>query len=107
MNAKRAVMGKGATPGHTEGPWEVRPSSNRGNGTEWRDIVSMGGEFKPSYVGEALEQDARLIAAAPELYAVLDDISQVMPSDDGSVTLSAENMVEIKELLSKATGKGV
>lgn len=56
---------------HTPGPWEVRPSSNKDNGTDWRDIVSLGTPFTPSYVGEALVQDAALIAAAPEMYAFM------------------------------------
>ena len=55
------------TTQHTPGPWTVAASSNPRNGTKWRDIVSAGTEFCPSYVGEALERDAHLIAAAPEL----------------------------------------
>jgi len=56
---------------HTQGPWIVAPSSNKGNGSDWRDIHSIGGEFSPSYVGEALEQDAYLIAAAPDLLSLV------------------------------------
>lgn len=59
---------------HTSGKWEVRPSSNPKNGTGWRDIVSTGGAFSPAYVGEALEKDARLIAAAPEMLQALKKI---------------------------------
>ena len=55
----------------TPGPWAVQQSSNPGNGALWRDIVSTGGAFGPSYVGEALAQDAHLIAAAPDLLAAL------------------------------------
>jgi len=55
---------------HTPGPWAVRESSNPKNGAAWRDIVSTAGHFSPSYVGEAMEQDARLIAAAPDLLAL-------------------------------------
>lgn len=55
------------TTEHTPGPWRVVPSTNPKNGTNWRDIVSTGGEFSPAYVGEAQEADARLMAAAPEL----------------------------------------
>lgn len=62
---------------HTPGPWAVQKSSNPKNGTAWRDIVSLGGEFSPAYVGEALDRDAALIAAAPDLLnalkMVLDD----------------------------------
>lgn len=56
---------------HTPGPWAVRESSNPKNGTAWRDIVSTGDHFSPSYVGEAMEQDASLIAAAPDLLAAV------------------------------------
>lgn len=56
---------------HTPGPWSVRPSSNAKNGAAWRDIVSDGEAFGPSYVGEALECDAYLIASAPDLLAAL------------------------------------
>jgi hypothetical protein len=60
---------------HTQGPWIVAPSSNKGNGSDWRDIHSIGEEFSPSYVGEALEQDAQLIAAAPDLLKALERIA--------------------------------
>ena len=66
---------------HTQGPWIVAPSSNKGNGSDWRDIHSTGGEFSPSYVGEALVQDAQLIAAAPELLEALQLIANTDPVD--------------------------
>lgn len=56
---------------HTPGPWRVTPSCRIGNGSAWRDILSDGTEFAPSYVGEALDKDAALIAAAPELLEAL------------------------------------
>ena len=49
----------------------VAPSSKPGNGTLWRDIHSIGGAYSPAYVGEAIEADAILFAAAPELLAAL------------------------------------
>lgn len=67
---------------HTPGPWAVRESSNPKNGTAWRDIVSTGDHFSPSYVGEAIEQDASLIAAAPELLAAL----RMVIAHDGRIT---------------------
>ena len=36
--------------------------------------------------------NARLIAAAPRLFALLNDISNVIPDDTGKVELSAENI---------------
>ena len=49
----------------------VAPSSKPGNGTLWRDIHSVDGAFSPAYVGDALESDAVLFAAAPDLLAAL------------------------------------
>jgi len=69
------------------GPWEVIASSKPGNGTGWRDIVATTGPYAPTYVGEAFEDNARLIAAAPELLGLLveavrlADAGRVMPSD--------------------------
>ncbi len=60
----------------------VAQSSNQKNGTLWRDIVSTGTELSPSYVGEALECDARLIAAAPDLLAALESLCKEV-SDSG------------------------
>lgn len=51
---------------HTPGPWTIRQTSNSKNGTEWRDILGPG-EFGPMYIGEALESNAHLIAASPDL----------------------------------------
>jgi hypothetical protein len=59
---------------HTPGPWRVIPSCRIGNGSAWRDILSDGTEFAPSYVGEALDKDAALIAAAPDLLAALQNL---------------------------------
>ena len=70
---------------HTPGPWAVQKSSNPKNGTAWRDIVSLGGEFSPAYVGEALDKDAALMAAAPDLLAVADWLVQEHEQGDGNI----------------------
>jgi len=57
------------------GPWEVIASSKSVNGTGWRDIVATTGPYAPTYVGEAFEDNARLIAAAPDLLAALQSIA--------------------------------
>ena len=57
------------TTQHTPGPWRAVPTTRAGNGLAWRDIVSDGTAFAPSYVAEALDCDAALIAAAPDLMA--------------------------------------
>lgn len=63
---------------HTAAPWIVAPSSNPKNGTDWRDILSIGGKIKGSYVGEALEKDAYLIAAAPKMLAALEVVAGLL-----------------------------
>lgn len=85
---------------HTPGPWAVRESSNPKNGTFWRDIVSTGGHFSPSYVGEAMEQDASLIAAAPELLAAL----RMVIAHDGRIT--GADWDTIRAAVDKAEGEG-
>jgi len=56
---------------HSPLPWEARPSSNKGNGTAWRDIVSTGAAFAPCYVGEAIDANAELIVRAVNSHAEL------------------------------------
>lgn len=59
------------TTKHTPGPWNTAPSTT-GGGTARLDVVSDGTEFSPSFVaGDILPEDARLIAAAPDLLAAL------------------------------------
>lgn len=59
---------------HTPGPWTFAKSTARGLHPESKrvDILSTGTEFNPSFVAaQVLPEDARLIAAAPELAAAL------------------------------------
>jgi hypothetical protein len=90
---------------HTQGPWIVAPSSNKGNGSGWRDIHSISGEFSPSYVGEALEQDARLIAAAPDLLKALERIAagQEMTDAYGLADVITRYQRIAMEAIAKAT----
>jgi hypothetical protein len=66
----------------------------------------MGTEFTPSYVGEALEHDARLIAAAPDLLAALiafdDAFSHYCEGDPDSDEVSA--LYQARAAIAKATG---
>lgn len=93
---------------HTPGPWEVRPSSNPASGSKWRDIVSVGTEFKPSYVAEAIESDARLIAAAPELLAALQELIQYSEHHVGEVCTDSGlgSYVAARAAIAKAIGEG-
>lgn len=86
---------------HTPGPWAIVPSSNPKNGSAWCDIVSMGGEFSPAYVGEALDRDAFLIAAAPDLLAAL-----MMVLDDPEALDGRPRTAEfVRKAIAKATGE--
>ena len=94
---------------HTQGPWEVIPSSKPGNGTGWRDIVTTTGPYAPTYIGEALEENARLIAAAPDLLAALQFIATTaglcaitFPNTPGNGDLQAI-VREARLAISKAT----
>jgi hypothetical protein len=63
---------------HTPKPWRTVPSTS-GGGTSRMDIVSDGGEFGPSFVaGDILPEDAKLMAAAPELLEALVNAYMVM-----------------------------
>ncbi len=57
----------------TPGPWEVGGKPN-GAGEDWRTIQTNALPFRPSYVAEALKEDAALIAAAPDLLEALERI---------------------------------
>jgi len=84
---------------HTPGPWIVGPSSNPRNGSAWRDILSIGCEFSPSYVGEAHQQDAYLIAAAPDLLEALEAaLSHI-------VIVQGENIGGVQEVARAAIAK--
>jgi hypothetical protein len=77
---------------HTPGPWRVIPSCRIGNGSAWRDILSDGTEFAPSYIGEALDKDAALIAAAPDLLTALQSVVDryaptASPANDAVATM--------------------
>jgi hypothetical protein len=92
---------------HTAGPWETRPSSNKNNGSDWRDIVSLGGEFSPSYVGEALDRDASLIAAAPDLLEVLQETfdNEFYHCNCGKTCEGTCTYARVKAAITKATGE--
>lgn len=90
---------------HTPGPWIVQPSSNPKNGTAWRDIVSTGQEYSPSYVGEALERDAHLIASAPEMLKVLHSIISHNDALKSEYKLPSSLIDHVQRTIAKAEGK--
>jgi len=84
------------------GPWEVIASSKPGNGTGWRDIVTTTGPYAPTYVGEAFEDNARLISAAPDLLAALQELLSDKYLAD---PINAGRMANARLAVSKATGR--
>lgn len=88
---------------HTPGPFEVRPTSRPGNGSAWRDIVSVGVPYSPCYVGEALERDAYLFAAAPDLLAALEQARAALP--DAWAAVKCDVPREVLELIDAAIAK--
>jgi hypothetical protein len=90
---------------HTPGPFEVRPASNPKNGTGWRDIVSVGTVFSPSYVGEALEQDAYLFAASPDLLAACKTAKAFLMAHHELEDQATQELAdELNEAIAKAEG---
>jgi hypothetical protein len=92
---------------HTPGPWRVAPSCRNGNGTAWRDILSDGAEFAPSYVGEALDVDAALIAAAPDLLAALQhalERFEAIPAHRDEMGIYRQSAAIARAAIARATG---
>ena len=100
------------TTQHTPGPWRAVPPTRAGNGLAWRDIVSDGTAFAPSYVAEALDCDATLIAAAPDLLAALQAVWKFFEpvyvsamADDTERTAQDELIDTVRAAIAKATGE--
>jgi hypothetical protein len=85
---------------HTLGPWATRkPESSRPESARL-DIVTEAGDFSPSFVaGDALPQDAHLIAAAPDLLDALQAIVDAF-GDQNSLLID-----QCKAALRKAKGE--
>lgn len=49
--------------------------------------------------------DIELYASAPELVEALKDIANVMPDDEGGISLTASNVRDILAIIAKAEGK--
>ena len=58
---------------------EQAPSSNKGNGSAWRDLHQTDASFSPAYIGEACNDEvAKLFAAAPDLLAALEQAKSML-----------------------------
>ena len=92
---------------HTPGPWLTRkPESSRPESARL-DIVTEAGDFSPSFVaGDALPQDARLIAAAPELFdALLFLLADYVAIGGEKLTGSSVPAELARAAIAKATGE--
>jgi len=90
---------------HSPLPWEARPSSNKGNGTAWRDIVSTGAAFAPCYVGEAIDANAELIVRAVNSHAELvAALRHVLAIYEGPQPMRHDTLDMIRAALAKAEG---
>ena len=70
---------------HTPGPWIATPTTGNPSNpyTARMDIVATSGEWNPAFVaGDILPEDARLIAAAPDLLSALERLAHPMADDD-------------------------
>ena len=82
---------------HTPGPWEVREHEGLfaiAHPTGW--VLESNDEQQD-------RTDARLIAAAPDLLAALNDLLYELPRHSGG--LQAKRIVAARDAIQKATGK--
>ena len=88
---------------HTPGPWVTRKSELSRPESKRVDIVTTTGDFSPSFVaGDALPEDARLIASAPELLSAL--VALLEQADLGEVDEETAPIVEAaRAAIAKAT----
>jgi len=88
---------------YTPGPWAAIYQHQPLARDHWAVETA---DRKNTVAGHVLsETDTYLIAAAPELLEMLEDIANVMPDDEGEISLSAENVSDILCLIAKARGE--
>lgn len=93
---------------HTPGPWVTRKSELSRPESRRVDIVTTAGDFSPSFVaGDALPEDARLIASAPDLLDALNAAYNALawPDDDMTDEEEEELLESIRAALRKAKGE--
>ena len=76
---------------HTPGPWRVNPGAKEVRGADWNVIVADVTD----------EQDARLIAAAPDLLAACSDLVEM---SDAGVPCPPRLVVMARAAVAKARG---
>lgn len=83
---------------HTPGPWTVGGHPRDKSGTGWREILHDS-PYGPAYLGQALEADAHLIAAAPDMLAAL----LLLVNGDGQPDECLRVMALARAAIAKAT----
>lgn len=86
------------TTQHTPAPWELRQSTNG----YWFIDHEQGGEDYTLTKLECGERDARLIAAAPDLFAALQNVAACFDANDPDSMANA--MADARAAIAKATG---
>ena len=94
---------------HTPGPWVWR-KNYRGldgpGGAVILDYASYEGMWVPDYAGDWAEANARLIAAAPELLAAVEDALAIFEFGPDDQTVPAPKWVaRARTAIAKATGE--
>ena len=92
--------------GHTPGPWELVDAA-RPRIYHKEDVIAT---VEPDHVGKlACDRNARLIAAAPELYAALESLTQYVDSYRYNSAWAGRPhaiMDHARAAIARATGKG-
>lgn len=101
--------------GHTPGPWEISKTGTLPiyvavKDGRWKDapgtmLAEVGGnlQFGPGDFQESLA-NARLIAAAPRMFAVLKKLSDEMEAGKSSASIVAHACIEINASIAQASG---
>ncbi len=92
--------------GHTPGPWMATRSLHDSRVvicTEHGHRIDVASTYAGG-CGVPVEANARLIAAAPELYMALKVIVDCMPKDGGMVRLDGDELAAARAAIAKATG---
>ena len=88
----------------TKGPWDVTPRLDVMKGKSYIAPISiMTHGSHMIAINEETRANARLIAAAPEMYELLKE--ELIPTSDYGGTLSFERERKVRELLARINGE--
>lgn len=88
---------------HTKGPWEINETWGTIEGSKGEEIAAI----HPAQAGDTrrvnravAQANANLIAAAPEMYALLKELM-----DNGHIDTTDERLKAIKKTIARAEGR--